>query len=42
MKKLSVLLVAAVVAISAAAGVTFQASHNVRSAKMTKTEKGPL
>ena len=39
MKKLSVLLIAAVVAISASAGVTFQASHNVRSAKMTKTEK---
>jgi hypothetical protein len=39
MKKLSVFLVAAVVAIGASAGVSFKASHNVRGAKMTKTER---
>lgn len=39
MKKLSVLLIAAVVAFSAAAGISVKASHNVKSAKLIKTEK---
>ena len=39
MKKLSVLLIAAVVAISASAGVTFKASHDVKSRGIMKAEK---
>ena len=39
MKKLSVLLIAAVVAISASAGASFTASHNVKSRGVMKTEK---
>ena len=38
MKKLSVLLVAAAVAVSASAGVNFKANHAVKSNKMVNTE----
>lgn len=38
MKKISLLLIAALVAVSASAGINMKASHNVRSARMEKSE----